>query len=85
MQQGEGLLDRSIATEGYIIRETSAIYGDDHIIDLSGIDFEALAEQFKNGRQRTINKKLKGTVTQKLIAMVRLNRTGWIIWENSRR
>ena len=31
MQQVEGLLDRSIATAGYIIREASASYGDDRL------------------------------------------------------
>lgn len=75
MQQVEGLLDRSIATEGYIIREVSHPYGDEHWIDLSKIDFESLAGKFKTGRKRTMNEKLKGTVAQKLMAMVRLNRT----------
>ena len=76
MQQVEVLLDQSIATGGYIIRDPSeASYGDEHLIDLSGIDFEALAEKFKTGRKRTLNEKLKGTVAQKLMAMVRLNRT----------
>jgi len=72
MQQVEGLLDRSIATEGYIIRETES---NEQWIDLSRIDFEKLAEKFKTGRKRTLNEKLKGTVAQKLMAMVRLNRT----------
>lgn len=75
MQQVEGLLDRSIATEGYIVREASVPYGDEHWIDLSNIDFEKLAEKFKTGRKRTMNEKLKGAVAQKLMAMVRLNRT----------
>ena len=77
MQQVEGLLDRSIATEGYVIRigDRKVPYGDEHWIDLSGIDFEALAEKFKTGHKRTLNEKLKGTVAQKLMAMVRLNRT----------
>jgi type I restriction enzyme R subunit len=75
MQQMEGLLDRSIATEGYIIREASAPYGDEHWIDLSQIDFEALADKFKTGRKRTMNEKLQGTVAAKLMTMVRLNRT----------
>jgi type I restriction enzyme R subunit len=74
MQQVEGLLDRSIATEGYIIREASPPYGDEHWIDLSGIDFEALAKKFKTGRKRTMNEKLKGMVAQKLMALVQLNR-----------
>ena len=75
MQQVEDLLDRSIAAEGYVIQEPSVRYGDDHLIDLSGIDFEALAEKFKAGRRRTLNEKLKGAVAQKLMAMLRLNRT----------
>ena len=75
MQQVEELLDRSISTEGYIIREHGANYNDDHWIDLSGIDFEKLADKFKTGRKRTINEKLKGSVAQKLMIMVRLNRT----------
>jgi type I restriction enzyme, R subunit len=75
MRQVESLLDRSIATEGYVIREPDALFGDEHWIDLSNIDFEALAEKFKTGRKRTLNEKLKGTVAQKLMAMVRLNRT----------
>ncbi len=75
MQQVEGLLDRSVATEGYVISEARPPYSNDHWIDLSQIDFEALAEKFKTGHRRTINEKLKGTVAQKLMAMVRLNRT----------
>ena len=75
MQQVEELLDESIATEGYIIREGGVPYGDDHLIDLSNIDFEKLARKFKASRKRTLNEKLKGALAQKLIAMVRLNRT----------
>jgi len=75
MQQVEALLDESIATEGYIIGEPSTSYSGEHLIDLSNIDFEKLAEKFKAGRKRTVNEKLKGQVAQKLMAMVRLNRT----------
>jgi len=50
-------------------------FDDEHWIDLSKVDFEKLAEKFKTGRKRTVNEKLKGTVAQKLMAMVRLNRT----------
>ncbi len=75
MQQVEALLDESIATEGYVIREPIPAYGDGHLIDLSNIDFEKLAEKFKTGRKRTVNEKLKGQVEQKLMTMVRLNRT----------
>ena len=75
MEQVEALLDQSIATEGYFIREVSDPGNDDHLIDLSSIDFEKLAEKFKTSRKRTLNEKLKGSVGQKLMAMVRLNRT----------
>ncbi|OQB37775.1 MAG: Type I restriction enzyme EcoR124II R protein [Candidatus Hydrogenedentes bacterium ADurb.Bin179] len=75
MKQVETLLDRSIATEGYIIQEKSPDYGDEGWIDLSRIDFKKLADRFKVGHKRTINEKLKGTVAQKLMAMVRLNHT----------
>lgn len=75
MQQVEGLLDKSIATEGYVIPDPKDPYGEEHLIDLSKIDFDKLAEKFKTGRKRTVNEKLKGTVARKLMAMVRLNRT----------
>ena len=75
MQQVGTLLDRSIATEGYVIRDAGTPYGDEHWIDLSQIDFAKLADKFKAGRKYTLNEKLKGTVAQKLMAMVRLNRT----------
>jgi len=75
MEQVEALLDQSIATEGYFIREVSASDNDEHLIDLSSIDFDKLAEKFQTSRKRTLNEKLKGSVGQKLMAMVRLNRT----------
>jgi type I restriction enzyme R subunit len=75
MQQVESLLDRSIATEGYLIREPGLGDGCDRWVNLSGVDFDKLAEAFKTGRKRTLNEKLKGKVAQKLMAMVRLNRT----------
>ena len=75
MQQVEGLLDRSIATEGYVIRELNAPFEAEHGIDLSKIDFEKLAEKFKRSRKRTLNEQLKGTVARKLMNLVRLNRT----------
>ncbi len=75
MQQVERLLDRSIATEGYSFHHAGASYGDRHLVDLSGINLEILVEKFKTSRKRTLNEKLKGSVAQKLMAMVRLNRT----------
>ena len=75
MEQVEDLLDRSIATEGYIIHEAEGKYDSGHQIDLSDIDFKKLADKFKTGHKRTLNEKLKGKVAAKLLAMVRLNRT----------
>lgn len=71
----EDLLDRSIATEGYLIREQEDAYGQKHLIDLSTIDFEALAEKFRTGRRQTLNEQLKGSVAEKLMVMVRMNRS----------
>jgi type I restriction enzyme R subunit len=72
MDQVAGLLDDSIATEGYVIRPsaTAASY-----IDLSLIDFEALRKQFESGRRTTEAQKLRGKIAQKLTQMVKLNRT----------
>lgn len=75
MEQVEGLLDRSIATDGYFIRESEQPYGEDHLIDLSTVDFEQLGQIFRKGKKRTINERLKGQVVQKIMTMVRLNRT----------
>ncbi len=71
----EDLLDSSIAAEGYVIREPASAYGEDHLIDLSSIDFEALEERFKRGRKHTEVERLKGAVARRLRKMVRQNRT----------
>lgn len=73
MSQVESLLDRSIATEGYLIRGQ----GDEaeRWVDLSNVDFAKLAETFKTGRKRTLNERLKGKLAQKPMTMVRQNRT----------
>jgi len=74
MQDVEGLLDQSIAAEGYVVK-ASADDDYERLVDLSTIDFEKLAEQFKTEHKRTFNERLKGAVAQKLMRMVRLNRT----------
>ncbi len=74
MQQVEALLDRSIATEGYIIGNPDDS-DDNGLIDLSNVDFAALAEKFKTGRKRTLNERLKASLGQRIQALVRLNRT----------
>jgi len=74
LQVGE-LLDRSISTEGYVFTDPQEPYERDYLIDLSRIDFEVLAKKFSSGRKRTLNERLKGTLAQKIMRMVRLNRT----------
>jgi type I restriction enzyme R subunit len=73
MQDIEEVLDRSIATEGYVIHERPL--GEPHVVDLSKIDFEALEKQFSRGHRRTETERLRGAVGSKLQGMVQLNRT----------
>jgi type I restriction enzyme R subunit len=75
MEQVEQLLDRSVASEGYVIRESSSPYATGGSIDLSQIDFEALKARFEEGRKRTEAERLRGAVHSKLQKLVRLNRT----------
>ena len=72
MDEVSSLLDYSISTQGYVIKPsaTTANY-----IDLSQIDFETLRAKFDKGRKATEAQKLRGTIAQKLVRMVRLNRT----------
>ncbi len=74
MQQVEELLDLSVAAEGYVIREAPES-GESPRVDLSEINFEALAEKFKAGRRNTANEQIKGALARKITALVRLNRT----------
>jgi type I restriction enzyme R subunit len=73
MEKVDDLLDDSVTAEGYIVREREA-GGSSYTTDLSAINFEELAARFAVGHKRTINEALKGTVAQRLAAMVRLNR-----------
>ena len=66
------LLDKSVSTEGYVIRPSATAQ---NYIDLSKIDFEALRERFEKGRKPIEVQKLRGQIAQKLVQMVRLNRT----------
>jgi type I restriction enzyme R subunit len=69
MYQVEGLLDRSIAAKGYIIKEGQPL------VNLSQIDFESLKDRFERGRKFTELERVKATVARHLHKMVRLNRT----------
>jgi type I restriction enzyme R subunit len=68
----EEVLDNSISTQGYFIREPVA---GRHPVDLSRIDFETLRKQFEKGRKRTEAERLKGAIQTKLLRLVRLNRS----------
>jgi len=72
MSQVEELLDKSVSTEGYVIRPSATA---ENYIDLGKIDFEALRERFERGRKAIEAQKLRGQIAQKLVQMVRLNRT----------
>jgi type I restriction enzyme, R subunit len=73
MQEVENVLDDSIEADGYIIGETRG--SPPKVVDLSRIDFEALAEKFKLGHKRTLNEQWKGKIAQKMVILVRYNRT----------
>ncbi len=77
MNAVEELLDRSIAAEGYVIREPEGgdLYTADRYVDLSQIDFEALRRHFERGHRRTEAEKLKNALQRKVADLVRLNRT----------
>jgi len=69
LSQITGLLDQSIT--GLTIRE-----GGPPAIDLSQINFEALAERFKNSTHKNTDlEALKAAIAAKLTQLVRLNRT----------
>jgi type I restriction enzyme, R subunit len=65
----EGVLDKSIATSGYIIKEANKP------LDLSKIDFDALRKFFKKAHKRAELERLRAAITAKLQAMVAVNRT----------
>ncbi len=77
MQGVENLLDKSIATEGYVIRDPI----DDQLIDLSKINFDELKAQFRLGHKHTKVEKLKGKIANKLKKMVRFNRSRMDFYE----
>ena len=52
MKAVEDLLDRSIAAEGYLIRDPKEMYGGEGLIDLSKINFDALKAKFETSRKR---------------------------------
>ncbi len=75
MKAVEDLLDRSIAAHGYVIREPSEKFGDEGLVDLSKIDFEALKAKFLGGHKRMEIEKLKTAIQTKLAQMIARNKS----------
>ena len=75
MKAVEGLLDRSIAAQGYVIKDPAEKFGGERWVDLSQIDFKALKAQFDKGRKRMEIEKLKAAIHAKLAQMVARNKS----------
>lgn len=71
MEKVEKLLDKSIASEGYLIKDQPS----SKLINLNEIDFELLRKKFNQGRKRTELEKLKAILESKLKLMILLNKT----------
>jgi len=72
MEQVGVVLDKSIATEGYVIRPSAVA---ENYIDLSKIDFALLKKQFETGRKAIEVQKLRSQIAVKLGQMVHVNKT----------
>jgi type I restriction enzyme, R subunit len=70
----DALLDRSVGAEEYVIRAAAEGIEPDPLIDLSRIDFDALAARFA-GRKRAETDRLAGLLKRRAIAAARLNPT----------
>jgi type I restriction enzyme, R subunit len=70
----DALLDRSVGAEEYVIRAAAEGIEPDPLIDLSRIDFDALAARFA-GRKRAETDRLAGLLKRRAIAAARRNPT----------
>lgn len=71
MTKIQDVLDTSIASKGYIIKESKKA----KTIDISKIDFDALKEKFEKNRDNAQIERLKNILSFKLKEMVKLNNT----------
>ncbi len=81
----EQLLDISVATKDYLIREPGVAYGTQTLIDLNQIDFDALQAQFNTKHKHIEFEKLRGAVESKLKRMVQLNKSRTDYYERFQR
>jgi type I restriction enzyme R subunit len=71
----EQLMDISVATKKYVIREPGVAYDTTARIDLGQIDLNALRAYFEQARKHIEAEKLRGAVQSKLKRMVQLNKS----------
>jgi hypothetical protein len=71
----EQVMDISVATKDFALRDPGASYGTQTLIDLNQIDFEALQAQFATKHKHIAFEKLRGAVESKLKRMVQLNKS----------
>jgi type I restriction enzyme, R subunit len=76
----DALLDRSVGAEEYVIRAAAEGTQPDPLIDLSKIDFDALAAKFA-GRKRAETDKLASLLRERAIAAARKNPTRYDLVE----
>ena len=69
LQDIQNVLDKSIASKGYLIKDPEK----KEIIDLSKINFDALRKQFEKNRSNADIERLKNILSYKLKEMIRLN------------
>jgi type I restriction enzyme, R subunit len=76
MAEINALLDRSIAADGFFFKEDSGAGGTNKAIDLSAIDFEALAKRFATTNRKNIElEQLRRAVRKQLDTLMRANPT----------
>ncbi len=73
MGKVDNLLDRSVAAEAYVIRESKSEY--ETLIDLSQLDIEKLKARFEKDRKHITAENLRNSIENKLQNMVQLNKT----------
>ena len=77
MKAINALLDESIGADGFVVRERSDSSGaSGNSIDLSAIDFEALAKRFATATRKSVElEQLKAAVKGQLNKLIRVNKT----------
>jgi type I restriction enzyme R subunit len=76
MAQINALLDRSIAADGFFLKDDSGEGGRHKAIDLSSIDFEALSKRFATTTRKNVElEQLRAAVRKQLDTLIRANPT----------